>query len=166
MKIINSIKNSLLPGETKNEEEEKFQEVLSNTFPEAEEIVKQQEPQQSAFEQCLSEIKQLIESGNTEKLAEKLSELDFITQTYDKKIKNYKEIIKRQTEFYKDKNKYIVEKSKRKTVQLKEKDQLIKELKEGLSIYKQLELKYAKALKEIESQQQIIEYNRNQLRKK
>ena len=167
MSVINKIKQKLSSSETKEETEDVIlDKVLNSEFTEVGKVEAEQEPTESPLKICITELKQLIESGNNESAISKFAELEIITTGYDKKIQNYKNIIKSQTDFHKNNNKELVEKSKRKTQQLKEKDVTINELKEGLAIYRLIEMKYNKALKELESQQKIIEYNRNQLKRK
>ena len=166
MSLFKKIKQNILgQDEDINDNEQEFQELLDSKFPEAEDVIIQEDKEPFMAANLFAELKQLITNKDFSALADKMNDLEFVVISCDKKIQHYKSIIKRQVHSNKERNKAIVFKSKKKSALLMERDQQIKELNEGLKIYKGLEFRYAKALKEIEAQQKIIEYNRMQSKK-
>ena len=164
MSLLKKIKENLSPTKVKDDEKE-FEQTLTANFAEAQNIIEQPDDKQTPAQIWIEQTKQLIVAINNQDFNDKLTELEAILTTYDKKIANYKGIIKKQSDFHKTNNQNIIDKSKRKSALIQEKDKELKQLNEAISIYKNIELRYHKILKELQSQQQIIEYSRKQLKR-
>ena len=153
MNIITKLKKFFFSSES--EEEKDFKKVLTLEFTEVNKFLEKQEQQQTTFNICALELKQLIEHKDSEQAIRKLAEL---TQIHDKKTQNYKDIIKRQSDFHKTNNQKVVDKSKRKSQLIKEKEAAITELNQVILIYRKVEIKLADALREIKNKQKIIDH--------
>ncbi len=154
MNIIKKITQTIL-SENKPEppEEKLFEKAEGIRFPEAEEVLNEEESEQSPIHQWFLEVRQKTETKPDEWLNIKLTELEELLKIYDIRVAKYKGIIKLVNKSQREKTIHIVEKSKRKSARIKELEAEVKQLKEGINIYKNLEARYTKAMSELQAMQ-------------
>ncbi len=115
---------------------------------EAQEPEESVESQKSEFALCLSDLYELIsynQQSSTE-FIEKLNELDAI---YTKRLSGFKHILIKQKEFHNINNKKVKLNTKEKNKIIEAQRVEIKNLKDAITVYQKIEVKYRETLKQL-----------------